>query len=108
MVVLRRFATPVPTDYYNITGTPVVSFTRENNDFMFPSADGNTEFGFAPADGLVFVESRPSPVVVAYDLNRMEGTWTLKDVPEAGLTLPMLGMAISGLALMRRKVSKRE
>jgi hypothetical protein len=108
------------TDYSaSILGSPVVSFIAANNNFTFEGTTETFEMGGLYGGYVeVFSPNLPSSSILGGahgewdDYGNFPGsTWSLTDVtptsssvPDGGLSIALFGMALSGLAFIRRRL----
>ena len=99
---------------FEAPGGAVVSFLQSQNNFLFINSDyGNHDYSYtgyfynlAPAFYGLSVGVNFDPFTVAQDDG--QGAWTLTGtndrVPDGGATMALLGMAMSGMVWIRRKL----
>jgi len=94
---------------------PIVSFDALQNNFIFsdvdPNALGNDDSFFSMRNSSVYIDqayasSGPLNLLDVNDTPTVSGNWSLQvaGVPDGGLTVAMLSLALLGLAGMRRKL----
>ena len=102
-------------------GSAVVSFSKLQNNFIFVNVDPGLStdisgqnaayfilYGAGTAPGLYDNASADLPAFIGDTSNYSNdqtrgGVWSLKQVPDSGATVALLGFALAGIAALRRK-----